>query len=284
MLGLFSRQGRELQLGGRWALAAEPDADCQRFTVIVLTRADSTLDMSRVLARARSLWPALPQIGVRCEDDGRFLVSSATEGLLGSIECVRLPYRAVELRDAAEEAIGWPTAGADIDSHTGHAVVTVSNRNPFLAHMLLSHLAGAVLDQARGCGVFWPATACLFSSAAYLAQCNKTRAGGGPLLLWTRVVVVDGRSRDGHPGLVVSTRGLEAFGFRELECICSREELPVVFGFMHGAAARAIQRAEPPAIGQPLAIEDREIQAVSFYEARSLSFPGRDVLRLALHA
>lgn len=284
MLGLFSRQGRELQLGGSWALFADDHAECQRVTAIVLVQAEAQLDMQRVMARARSFWPAMPDIETHRDAGGRFLVSSMADGQLGEIEIVAQPFLSGDLRVAADEAVGWPTARADIDAHTGHAVVTVSHRNPFLAHMLLSHLTGAVLDQVRGCGVFWPATAGLFSSAEYLAQCSKSRAGGAPMLLWTRVVVVDGRTRDGHPGLVVATRGLEAFGFSEIECICSGEELPVVFGFMHGAAARAIQQAEPPAIGRPFPIEDRQIQAVSLYEARSLSVPGRDVLRLALHA
>lgn len=284
MLGLLSRQRRQLQPGGPWALAAEPDADCRRFTAVVLTRADAALDMSRVLARARSLWPAMPEVETRREDDGRLLVSIAADGLHGTIDLVPHPYCSTDLRGAADEAMGWPTAGADIEAHAGHAVVTVSHRNPFLAHMLLSHLAAAVLDQVRGCGVFWPSTGALISAAEFAGQCSKTRSGGIPTLLWARVAVADGRSRDGHPGLVVSTRGLEAFGFCELECVCSREELHVVFGFMHGAAASAIQHAEPPPLGRTFAIEDRGIQAVSLYEARSLRVPGSDVLRLALHA
>ncbi|MDX2155493.1 MAG: hypothetical protein SFW09_03200 [Hyphomicrobiaceae bacterium] len=252
----------------------------------VFTTGSTAPSARQAIERAREMWRDMPALQAIEKGEGAsLLVADGTQGVVGMTRLVATQFPVALLRKAASHAVAWPTVASDLAGHTAHVVVSVVHADPMFAHMLLSHLTAAVLEQTRGCGVYWVNTGALIPASGFIAQCNKTADGHVPAMLWTKVGFARGKSDDGQPRMLAYTTGLPSFGLLDFECICSADQLrSPVLGFMYGVACGSITRGEQPTDGTGTKVEAPGVKMVSFHRSPSRRRPNAKAIRLVIHA
>jgi hypothetical protein len=243
----FGKRKPKVTLKPATAPAAAPAASRQ-LSAFVLTGRTAPPSIEAALLRAKVLWPRMPDLVTAGEKDGaRLLVDQS--GALVLMGFSAKPYPLKELQPLLRSAIGWPGIVDDLNGHKAHAVVSVSHKDPVRAHMILSYLTAAVLEEAEGSGVLWTNTANLIPAKDFLAQCRQSQ-NPAPLLLWLKIDFVEGTYGEGRPCLLAFTRGLPSLGLLDYELVCSAEQFKAfAFPFLYRLAAEAIGRGGQEADG-----------------------------------
>jgi hypothetical protein len=222
------------------ATVASP-AEAGRLTAFVLSSATAPPDLGKALIRAQALWPAMPTLAVAGGRDGAHLLLDES-GSMTMIMFVAGQYPLAELQPLLRSAIGWPSIVEDLNAHRSHAVISVSHPDPARAHMILTFLTAAILEDQKGTGVLWADTFNLIPARDFLKHCSDS-SDARPPLLWTKVDLVEGTDSQGRPGLLAFTRGLSGLGLLDYELVCSKEQFrDFAFTFLYGSAADAISR------------------------------------------
>ncbi len=227
----------------------------------------------------------MPAISAYPSGDGASVITDAKGEMCGATMFVTQPFPAGELRAAAASAMGWPTVAEDIKTHRAHAIISVTHPDPARAHMLLTYLTAAALQDTGATGVYWSNTDALIPADSFLDEAR--RMDGPPALLWCKVHLRDATTAAGETGVLAYTSGLMRLGLKDYECVCTRDELDeFMFAHLYGNASGAITRGDQEPDGTTREIKGDDLKRpfeVSYRHTVSIRDDGGDVITLNLH-
>ncbi|MEQ1648894.1 MAG: hypothetical protein ABL898_09940 [Hyphomicrobiaceae bacterium] len=266
------------------ATMATPDVAVQPLVAYVFTRHLTKLLPENLLLKARTTWPAMPQIDMHAAGDGASVLMGANGVQLGATMFVAAMYPIGELQEASGSALGWPSVSADLNMHTAHAILSVTHPDPARAHMLLTALTVAVVEELDGSGVYWSSTDNLISAQEFLEHARLKDAP--PAILWTKINLLDSTTALGAQGALAYTSGLSTLGFKDYECVCSREDLEnFVFAFLRTTVMGAAMRGDQEHDGMVREVDNGDGKRpfeISYRHSTSIRPEGGNIIRLNL--
>lgn len=261
-----------------------PAAAASPLMAYVFTQSSLPLSLERVLLNARAAWPSMPPMQMHGDRDGASVIAGVDGIVLGQTMLVASMYPIGELQEAAGSALGWPMVSVDLNTHTAHVILSVTYADPARAHMILTALTIATLENIDGSGVYWANTDNLISAQAFLE--NARLKDAPPAMLWTKINLAQSTTAHGLRGALAYTTGLSSLGFKDYECVCTHEDLEsFVFAFMRSTASGAITRGdqEPDGLLREVDGDDgKRPFEISFRHSTSIRPDGQDVIRLNL--
>ena len=149
-------------------------------------------------------------------------------------ERVALAYMPVpipwsDIKHAAQYAYNWTNAEKDLESHDGHAIVTVmsATKETIDRFKVLSKLLCSILMTSNCIGVYNGNGSFLISTEQYLENAEYLKEGDPVVPLWVYIGL-----RESDVGNSAYTNGLAAFKKQEMEIIDSKLELVEVYKFL----------------------------------------------------
>ena len=219
------------------AVVAEP------VQAYVFTRSTRLPSLVRVLSRAREIRPEIPMLELVDNGDGSSLMvrSDRTDTAAASM-FLATQFPLQELQPMMEQCRDWQTRASDLKGHRSHAIVSATHSDPAIAHLILTGLTAAMIEETNASGVYWANSGNLMGTGAFLLRALEERRDQ-VMTLWANVETLSTTYR---PGCVLAkTVGLGAFGLPEYECVCTQDELAEkMFDFMFGLAIGAMKTRE----------------------------------------
>ncbi|MES2776248.1 MAG: hypothetical protein V4722_18885, partial [Bacteroidota bacterium] len=99
-----------------------------------------------------------------------------------------VPIPLGDIKSTAQYAYNWQTAEKDLESHTGHTIVSVlagtEGKGQLERFQILSKLLCAILQTSNAIGIYQGNQSLLITKEQYLENIEELRDGGAPVILW----------------------------------------------------------------------------------------------------
>ncbi len=190
----------------------------------VLLRETPEFDSERFRKSFTDRWPGNPIIDIEASESVTTTIEFADD------ECVivgAMPAKAITENSDTWTPL-WVDANSEIPLHQSHLVVTAvaKNRNDVDKAMMVTRVVDAILrSNPSSMGVLWGRHAHPVSKKSFNEICETLEEGAVPHTLWISYRVTPGVNSTSD-NLVDSsgmTRGMDAFGLREIVCMLSPE-------------------------------------------------------------
>lgn len=180
----------------------------------------------------------------------------------------------------------WPEAALEFQSHTNHIIVGVlDDQSDTIDRCLaLTRLAAAVCANPgiAPIGVLWNAglpdnkgaAGCVHRPEDFIAHSEEISRSALPLELWISFLPAG----SSETSFVMTTRGLDAFGLKELEAVGKGREPEWVYHRLYNFAHFCLTHPEEVKPGETIGMADDE--KIDILAASSRFDPNKDVLLL----
>jgi hypothetical protein len=196
-----------------------------RLISMVATSGAAALDPDRVTKAMRPYLAASDPRPAVVKDDvegaGSFVVTAGP--LSVAVLPFPFPIPAETLSDALGNELIWKDAGLVFAASGGHVLLAVVNPSTDARQMvdqarLLTIVTAAVLEHARGVGVFWASAQYVIPPDRFVAEARSLTKSQFASALWFSFRFFPGREHETDNKIVCQSTGLEVFLGRELEC------------------------------------------------------------------
>lgn len=139
-----------------------------------------------------------------------------------------VPFPWSDIKHAAQYAYNWITAEKDLESHDGHAIVTVmsATKETIQRFKTLSKLLCSILMTSNCVGIYNGNGSFIISREQYLENAEYLKEGDPVVPLWVYIGLIES-----DVGNSAYTNGLAVFKKQEMEIINSKLELQRYMNF-----------------------------------------------------
>lgn len=192
-----------------------------------------TFDFSKIVDHLKDFW-SLP-VGEHQSNESSSMVKIDGHNII--IAGMPVPVPKGDIDSTAAFAYNWPTASADLENHTGHAIVTLMSNegSAFERFTLFSKVLYSLLATSNAVGIYHGTQSLLISRDQYLAYTEELKANQVALMLW---VYIGYQHKDDANSIY--TYGLKSFNKKEIEIINSALSMDELFNFITNIAAYVI--------------------------------------------
>ncbi|RYY99328.1 MAG: DUF4261 domain-containing protein [Chitinophagaceae bacterium] len=189
--------------------------------------------LSAVIGHLRGHW-GLDVSGHEGDDDAAVLTIGDNTVALAYLPA---PVPPLEIEALAPYAYNWPGVAAELDGHSGHALLSVMGDagSPLARYRLLSMLLHSVLATSAAVGVYQGRQSLLLPRDQYLESAPGLAENKVPVDLWLYIGL-----QSTATGNSIYTVGMGEFGKPELEVIDSKRELEELYHFIVNICAYVI--------------------------------------------
>ncbi len=187
---------------------------------MLLLRSGKGLSTERISAAWAELFPSQPTLVPEkgAKDEKNAVTSFSVGGRTLMFAVMPMPVPQSEIDEAAQVSWLWPDAAKEVKAQKAHAIVTgVPGGKAVEEALEVTRLLAAAAQASDCAGVYW-GNGGMVHKPAFFIDGIKSFDGEESLpgMLWVGLIV-SGRSATGP--FTLTTRGLNAFGHKELEII-----------------------------------------------------------------
>lgn len=188
-------------------------------TAMIPLRTSAVLGLARLEPELAARWPDLPKLVSTPARPGQLSLSAGESDVVIGTMGAPIPWS--DLEPVCQASRLWVAAESDLRHHQDHLVIAVRTSGGPIeqAKFLTQVCAGAIAACEPALGVFWLSAALLIPSMVFMEFAVTVMPETIPVHIWIDVQA----GLDAGGKVCGFTRGLEAFGHREIEAVDAHE-------------------------------------------------------------
>lgn len=238
-------------------------------TAMIPLRTSAVLGVAQLEKELAARWPDLPQPVSTPAAAGQLSLSVGESDVVIATMGAPIPWP--DLEPVCQASQLWPNAGADLRHHQDHLIVAVRAPGSPIdqAKFLTQVCAGVIAACQQALGVFWFSAGLLVPAPVFLEFATVVMPEILPLHLWIDVQA----GLDAGGKVCGFTRGLAAFGHREIEAVDAQEPWAKLRERLYDLAGYVLENGPIIADGDTVGDHDSE-RILVVYGTSQLGGPG----------